>query len=111
MHKHAKVGSMARMVSTRLLNFVRSKLVIYQNGKVICKWVLSQNHFKIHSSFYLVKNVFIKAKLLSCSPNELLICKTWCCGSVGLVQTIFSKFSFHNIFITKTILFIWLEND
>ena len=33
MHKHAKVGSIVRMVSTRLLNFVSSKLVIYQNGK------------------------------------------------------------------------------
>src|SRR4051812_47549556 len=45
-----RFGSIARMVSTRLLNFVRSNLVIYQDGKVICKWVLSKIIFKsIHN--------------------------------------------------------------
>ena len=29
-----EIGLFAKMVSTRLLNFVSSKLVIYQNGKV-----------------------------------------------------------------------------
>ena len=71
MHKHAKVGSIARMVSTRLLNFVSSKLVIYQNGKVIRKWVLSLNHFQNKVLFYVVKNVLSQQKLLSFSPNEL----------------------------------------
>src|SRR4051812_33819430 len=108
MHKHAKVGSIARMVSSRLLNFVRSKLAIYQSGKVYCKRVLSQNHFKIHSSFYVVKNIFIKATTLSCSPNKLLFPKIWCLGSLVMIKTFSQIFLYKNIFITKIFIFIWL---
>lgn len=45
---HASMQEMvliAKVVSTRIVNFVRYKLVIYQNGKVISKRVLFKNPF------------------------------------------------------------------
>ena len=115
MHKHAKVGSIVRMVFTRLLNFVSSKLVIYQNGKVICKRVsirflnfvrsklVIYQSGKVVSKRFHLKTIFktkcyfmwcrnISTRVLSYRFHQMsCYCKTWCFGSVGLVQNIFSK--------------------
>src|SRR4051812_24658635 len=91
-----KMVLIAKVVSTRLLNFVGSKLVIHKNGKVNCKRVLSQNHFKIHSSFYVVKNIFIKTKLLSFSPNEFLL------QNLVLWVSRFGPKHFPKVFFAKT---------
>src|SRR4051812_21566602 len=56
-----------------------------------------------------MENIFIKATTLSCSPNKLLFLKTWCLGSVVLIQIIFPKFLLQNNFHNKINTFIWLE--
>ena len=122
MHKHAKVGSNVGMVFTRLLNFVGSKLVIYQNGKVICKRVsirflnfvrsklVIYQSGKVVSKRFHLKTIFmtkchfmwcrnISTRVLTYRFHQMsCYCKTWCFGSVGLVQNIFSKVFFMKAF-------------
>ena len=109
---HASMQKMvliAKVFSTRLLNFVKSKVVIYQNGKVICKKGFVHKPFLNPFNILCGGKHFYQATTLSGSPNKLRFLKNWCLWSVGLVQNIFSKVFTQNHFHNKTIIFIWLE--
>src|SRR3954464_15700692 len=68
-----KMVLIAKVVSTRLLNFVKSKVVIFQSDKVICKRVLVHKPFLNLIIILCGENYFYQSKTLCFSPNEFLL--------------------------------------
>ena len=86
-----------KRVSIRFLNFVRSKLVIYQSGKVVSKRFHLKTISMTKCHFMWCRNMSTRALVYRVHQMSFY-CKTWCFGSVGLVQNIFSKVFFMKAF-------------
>ena len=96
-----RFGSIARMVSTRLLNFVRSKLAIHQSGKVISKWVFIHKPFLNPFIISCGEKCFYQGKTLKLFTKWVANLQNLVFWVSGFDQTIFLKFSFNNYFYNK----------